>query len=207
MPVNKRQAKLGLFFPRLAQAIAPRHKLRAGKSAGTPFLGSAFRKEQSSGLDLAQFNGSWSKATAGTGLTIRSSRARFAASCKFLQGSLAQGRKAARLNSGVSAQENEVRAFKVFFGALLIAFFGSAQFANGAASASDTRAALSAALAHPAVDDFAGPDSVIVAQRIRQYVVVSVYQACAWRKTCKDGTLQVVFDPTLQKIVLVIGSG
>ena len=45
--------------------------------------------------------GSWSKATDGTGLTIRSSRDRFAASCKFLQVSLAQGRKAARLNSGV----------------------------------------------------------------------------------------------------------
>ena len=100
-----------------------------------------------------------------------------------------------------------MRAFKVFFGALLIALFGSAQSANGAASASDTRAALSAALAHPAVDDFAGPDSVIVAQRIRQYVVVSVYQSCAWNKTCKDGTLQVVFDSRTQKIVLVIGSG
>ena len=34
-------------------------------------------------------------------LTIRSSRARFAAWCKFLQVSLAQGRKAVRLNSGV----------------------------------------------------------------------------------------------------------
>ena len=41
------------------------------------------------------------KSTAGTGLTIRSSRDRFAASCKFLQVSLAQGRKAVRLNSGV----------------------------------------------------------------------------------------------------------
>ena len=40
----------------------------------------------------------------GSNLTIRSSRARFAASCKFLQVSLAQGRKTARLNSGVSAQ-------------------------------------------------------------------------------------------------------
>ena len=73
------------------------------RAAGTPFLGSAVRKEQSSVLDLAQAMGSWVKATAGTGLTIRSSRARFAASCNFLQVSLAQGRKAARLNSGVRA--------------------------------------------------------------------------------------------------------
>ena len=100
-----------------------------------------------------------------------------------------------------------MRAFRPLFSALLIALFGSAQSANGVDSASDTRAGLAAAFAHPAVKEFAAPDSVIVAQRIRQYVVVSVYQACAWRKTCKDGTLQVVFDPTLQKIVLVIGSG
>ena len=52
------------------------------RAAGTPFLGSAARKEQSSVPDLAQGVGSWSKATAGTGLTIRSSRDRFAASCK-----------------------------------------------------------------------------------------------------------------------------
>ena len=70
----------GLFCPRLAQAFDPRHKLRAGKNAGTPFLGSAFRKKRLSGLDSAQGMGSLSKATAGTGLTIRSSRARFAAS-------------------------------------------------------------------------------------------------------------------------------
>jgi hypothetical protein len=38
-------------------------------------------------------------------LTIRSSRARFAASCKFLQVSLAQGRKAVRLNSGVRSYD------------------------------------------------------------------------------------------------------
>ena len=71
------------------------------RAAGTPFVGSAFRKERSSGLDLAQIMGSWSKATAGTGLTNRSSRARFAASCELCSFSLAQGRKSARLNSGV----------------------------------------------------------------------------------------------------------
>ena len=41
-------------------------------------------------------------------LTIRSSRARFAASCKFLQVSLAQGRKAARLNSGVRRRQTKI---------------------------------------------------------------------------------------------------
>ena len=45
MPVNKRQAKLALFFPALFLAFDPRHKLRAGKNAGTPFLGSAFQSE------------------------------------------------------------------------------------------------------------------------------------------------------------------
>ena len=59
--------------------IGSRHKLRAGKNAGTPFLGSAFRKERLSALDSGQIS-SLVKSTAGTGLTIRSSRARFAAS-------------------------------------------------------------------------------------------------------------------------------
>ena len=40
---------------------------------------------------------------------MRSSRARFAASCKFLQVSLAQGRKSARLNSGVRPIETTIR--------------------------------------------------------------------------------------------------
>ena len=103
MPVNKRQAKLGLFYPRLAQAFDLRHKLRAGQSAGTPFLGLRPRKERLSALDSSQI-GSMVKSSAGTGLTIRSSRARFAASCELCSFSLAQGRKAARLNSGVRPQ-------------------------------------------------------------------------------------------------------
>ena len=80
MPVNKRKA-WRLDFARLAQAFEPRHKLRAGKNAGTPFLGSASRKERLSALDSSQI-GLLVKSTAGTGLTIRSSRDRFAASCK-----------------------------------------------------------------------------------------------------------------------------
>ena len=52
------------------------------------------------------------KSTAGTGLTIRSSRDRFAASCKFLQVSLAQGRKAVRLNSGVSCHQMITQDFE-----------------------------------------------------------------------------------------------
>ena len=83
-------------FPRLAQTFDPRHKLRAGKNAGTPFLGSAFQSEiignSWPGRSQAQIVGStlgsghrcWLRATAGTGLTIRSSRHRFAASCKVL---------------------------------------------------------------------------------------------------------------------------
>ena len=83
-------------FLRLAQAFDPRHKLRASKNAGTPFLGSAFQSEiignSWPGSSQAQIVGStlgsghrcWLRATAGTGLTIRSSRHRFAASCKVL---------------------------------------------------------------------------------------------------------------------------
>ena len=84
MPVNKRQAKLALFYPRLSQAMPLATNSVPARAAGTPFLGSAFRKERSSVLHLAQVMGSWSKATAGTGLTIRSSRARFAASALAL---------------------------------------------------------------------------------------------------------------------------
>ena len=56
----------------------------------------------------------------GRHLTIRSSRARFAASCKFLQVSLAQGRKAARLNSGVRAHMKKIAVI-----ATLLTFAGS----------------------------------------------------------------------------------
>ena len=82
MPVNKHQAKLALFFPRLGQTFDPRHKLRAGKNAGTPFLGlaSSQRAVVEARLRSDAFVG---KSTAGTGLTIRSSRDRFAASCRF----------------------------------------------------------------------------------------------------------------------------
>ena len=57
---------------------------------------------------LGSSTGSRLKATAGNELTIRSSRARFAASCKFLQVSLAQGRKAVRLNSGVRPVQKQM---------------------------------------------------------------------------------------------------
>ena len=99
-----------------------------------------------------------------------------------------------------------MRVFSLLSAALLILFFGSAQSAKDSA-AKNTQAAIAAAFAHPAFDDFAAPDSVIVAQHIRQYVVVSVYQPCAWKKICKDGTLQIVFDPAAQKVVLVVSPG
>ena len=66
-----------------------------------------FREERLSAPGSSQIS-SLVKSTAGTGLTIRSSRARFAASCKFLQVSLAQGRKAARLNSGVRPVQKQM---------------------------------------------------------------------------------------------------
>jgi hypothetical protein len=46
-----------LFCLRLAQVIDPRHKLRAGQSAGTPFLGLAFREERLSLMDLGKISG------------------------------------------------------------------------------------------------------------------------------------------------------
>ena len=65
----------------------------------------ASRKERLSALDSSQIN-SLTKSTAGTGLTIRSSRARFAASCECGLFSPAQGRKSARLSSGVRCAMN-----------------------------------------------------------------------------------------------------
>ena len=53
MPVNKRQAKLVFLFPRLAQVLILATNSVPARAAGTPFLGLAFRKERSSGLDLA----------------------------------------------------------------------------------------------------------------------------------------------------------
>ena len=93
-PVSEPLALASSMLSSLATNSVP------ARAAGTPFLGLASRNERLSALDSGQIS-SLFKSTAGTGLTIRSSRARFAASCKLLQVSLAQGRKAARLNSGV----------------------------------------------------------------------------------------------------------
>ena len=100
-----------------------------------------------------------------------------------------------------------MRAFKLICPALVMLFLSSGLSAKDSASAPDTQAAISAAFSHPSVNRFAAPDSAFVAQRIRQYLVVSVYQSCAWKGTCKDGILQVVFDTTSQEIVLVLSPG
>ena len=67
------------------------HRLRAGQSAGRPLWTWLVRKESSSALHSA--HGRWEQ-IAGSGLTIHSSRRRFAA----------------RLNSGVRAHKTHVRA-------------------------------------------------------------------------------------------------
>ena len=69
---------------------------------------------------------------AGCRLTIRSSRARFAASCKCYKFSPAQGRKAARLNSGVRSRVAFMSsASQVQFTALLVGVgFASRGFAR-----------------------------------------------------------------------------
>ena len=67
------------------------HRLRAGQSAGPPLWTWLVRKESSSALHSAHGRG---EQLAGSGLTIHSSRRRFAA----------------RLNSGVSAQKKQISA-------------------------------------------------------------------------------------------------
>ena len=99
MPVNKHQAKLALVLALPWLLILATNSVPA-RAPAVRFWVRLARKERLSALDSGQVR-SLVKSTAGTGLTIRSSRARFAASCKFLQVSLAQGRKSARLNSGV----------------------------------------------------------------------------------------------------------
>ena len=69
----------------------PGHRLRAAQSAGPPLWTWLVRKEPSSALHSAQDRG---EQLAGSGLTIHSSRRRFAA----------------RLNSGVSAQKKQISA-------------------------------------------------------------------------------------------------
>ena len=90
---------------------------------------------------------------------------------------------------------------------LLILSLSSAQSIGSPEAISDTRSAITSALSHPSVVNFAKPDSVVVALRVRQYIVVTIYQSCAWRGVCKDGSMKVVFNPSKHKIALVIGSG
>ena len=89
----------------LASFIAsPGHRLRADQSAGPPLWTWLVRKEPSSALHSAQDRG---EQLAGSGLTIRSSRDRFAASAWRRRLCHRRGRKSVRLNSGVRCRWSE----------------------------------------------------------------------------------------------------
>ena len=82
-PVNKRQAKLALsFLPSPKLLILATNSVPA-RAPALRFWVWPSREEQSSALDSGNIS-SLGKSTAGTGLTIRSSRARFAASALAL---------------------------------------------------------------------------------------------------------------------------
>ena len=79
MPVNKRETWLGAVDPRLSKPLFFATNSVPARAPALRFWVQHFAK---SGFRLCARGRSvhWSKATAGTGLTIRSSRARFAAS-------------------------------------------------------------------------------------------------------------------------------
>ena len=80
MPVNKRQAKLAFALPRLAQVLIIATNSVPARAPALRFWVWLDRKEQFPAENSSQGKGSRVKAPAGTGLTIRSSRVRFAAS-------------------------------------------------------------------------------------------------------------------------------
>jgi len=50
-------------------------------------------------------------------------------------------------------------------------------------------------------------DEIVVAQRIRKYIVVSLIAQCSWKRLCKDGSTRFVYDPSLRKIVYAQADG
>jgi len=50
-------------------------------------------------------------------------------------------------------------------------------------------------------------DQVVVAQRIRKYIVISFIEPCSWKGLCKDGRREIVYDPSLRKVVLALAAG
>src|SRR6478672_8631391 len=92
------------------------------------------------------------------GLTIRSSRARFAASCKCYTFSLAQGRKAARLNSGVIRHIMQLLKFLVLLSTSFVA-----ACATGGHPAGENNLRLEADIST------AGPDGQLWEIQIKEY--------------------------------------
>ena len=80
MPVNKRQAKLAFALPRLAQVLIIATNSVPARAPALRFWVWLVRKELFSAQNSDQTRSDRVKAPAGTGLTIRSSRVRFAAS-------------------------------------------------------------------------------------------------------------------------------
>ena len=50
-------------------------------------------------------------------------------------------------------------------------------------------------------------DEIVVAQRIRNYIVVSLIAQCSWKRLCKDGSRRLVYDPSQRKIVYAQADG
>ena len=136
------------------------------------------RKERCRQLDLQLRWWSWSKATAGTGLTIRSSRARFAASCKFIDKfHLPNFRKAARLNSGVRplirhqqsrSRQHHPSARRLFPADICVTFLAPARLSNFFARSELPQAGFSRKLLATLLLDVPLPVDANAAKRPRQ---------------------------------------
>jgi hypothetical protein len=72
---------------------------------------------------------------------------------------------------------------------------------------SETLDAITSAFDYSARNGRSINGEIVVAERIRKYIVVSVIAQCSWKRLCKDGSRRLVYDPSLKRIIYAEADG
>ena len=112
------------------------------------------------------------------------------------------------LTQVLALMSKDSRTFRLLIATLLaISPLQSGAQSQATAKTDPVLEAITAAFEFSAKNGHDTKDQVIIAQRIRKYIVVSFIESCGWKGTCKDGRREVVYDPSLRKVVYALGAG